>query len=315
MRIVFFGSSTFAVPSLKAVLEAGHKVSCVVTQPDHKKGRHLHFEGTAVKTQALKAGLELYQPTCVNCCAGFLKSLDTDLFVVVSYGQILSRYILEIPKKFCVNAHASLLPKYRGAAPINWALINREETTGISVIKMSPAMDAGDIILQKTTVIGEEDSVVSLEERLARMASDLLVEALEEIEHDRYRLTPQDISAVTFAPKLVKKDGLIDWGKSALCVRDLVRGVLLWPGAFTYYKGKLLKVYKAAIAGAPGCQDMGTEKPGEITRILKEGIEVATGDGRLIIRELQIEGKRIMTAAEFILGHRISAGEVLGKKC
>lgn len=323
MNIVFFGSSQFAIASLEALIKAGHKISCVVTQPDHQKGRHLHYEGTAIKTDAARLGLEVYQPACINCCTGYLNSLKADIFVVISYGQILSSNILQIPARFCLNVHASLLPKYRGAAPINWALINGEETTGLSLIKMSQRMDAGEIILQKPVKIDRQDTVVTLRQKLADAAPHALLEALEMIQQQRYQLMPQDESAVSFAPKLLKSDGLINWRKSSREISNLIRGVLGWPGAYTYYKGKLLKIYKAETFE----QNDGTSlsllinaaaRPqgpaGEIAAVVKDGIVVSTGDGNLVLRQLQIEGKRVMTAREFITGHRMKSGELLTDK-
>ncbi len=314
MNIVFFGSSNFAVPALKALLAIRHKISCVVTQPDKKKGRGLYFEGTAVKAVAEESGIDLYQPRDVHTAEAikFLKSLSADLFIVISYGQILSREILDIPKIFSINIHASSLPKYRGAAPMNWAIIKGEKTTGISIIKMTKEVDAGAIILQKITDITEDDTIITLEDKLSKMAAESLEDCLKRIENNNYKLISQDEDKVSLAPKLKKEDGLINWNKPAQEIYNLIRGILNWPGAFTYYQGKLWKIYKARLTRAPELRSAGA--PGQIIQVSKEGIEVGTGKGSLIIEELQTEGKRRMKVEEFIAGHRIGIGEILGRK-
>lgn len=314
MNIVFFGSSQFAVSSLKALLNTRHKVSCVVTQPDRQKGRGLHLEGTPVKSSAQEADLQIYQPLKINTpeAVKFLKNFNADLFVVVAYGQILSKEILDIPTIFAINAHASVLPKYRGAAPINWALINGEKTTGVTIMKMTEKMDAGAIITFKTIDILDDDTSVSLEDKLSQLAAQLLVNSLESIENNDYKLTSQDEKKASLAPRLKKEDGLIDWKKPAQVIHNLVRGCLLWPGALTYYNGKLLKIYEAKVIGVLGNQ--GFRPPGEIVVASKEGIVVATGEDNLVIEELQMEGKKRMRVEEFIAGHKICAGQRFEEK-
>ncbi len=314
MNIVFFGSSRFAAPVLKALLASKHKVACVLTQPDKQKGRGLHFAGTVVKTLALESGIRIYQPDNVNDADAvkFLKDLNPDLFVVIAYGQILSSGILNIPKIFSINLHASLLPKYRGAAPINWALIKGEETTGITVIKMAKEMDAGPIILQKDIEISNDDTAITLEDKISNLAAQLLLATLSSIEDNNYNLMPQDEDKVSFAPKLKKEDGRIDWNKPAQDIYNLIRGCINWPGAFTYYNGKLLKIYRAKVSPLEALQ--APMSPGEIVKVSKEGITVVTGKDNLIIEELQIEGKRRMRVEEFIAGHKICIGEIFNKK-
>ena len=317
MNIVFFGSSNFAVPSLKALITSGRKVSCVVTQPDRQKGRGLSLGSTEIKRVALEFGLRLYQPQKVNTpeATEFLKDLSPDLFVVIAYGQILAPEILKIPKILPLNVHGSLLPKYRGAAPINWAIIKGEKTTGISIIKMVREMDAGPIIFQEEADINEDDTAITLEGKLSRLAQGLLPGVIKNIELKNYKLITQDEGKVSFASRLKKEDGLIPWGKSAQDIYNLIRGCLGWPGAFTYYQGKLLKIYRAKVSPCP--QDSGPDvsvSPGEIIKVSKEGMVVAAGRDNLIIEELQIEGKRRMKVEEFITGHKISIGEKLDKK-
>lgn len=314
MNIVFFGSSQFAVLSLKALFTTKHEISCVVTQPDRPKGRGLTLAPTPVNIAAQELGLKIYQPTQINTTEAikFLKDLQPDLFVVVAYGQILSQGTLDIPKIFSINVHASLLPKYCGAAPINWAIIKGEKTTGITIIKMVKEMDAGPIILQEELDINLEDTAISLEDKLAHLGAKVLIESLEALEKGGYDLISQDEKNISFAPKLKKEDGLIDWDKPSDEVCNLIRGCLPWPGAFTYYQGKILKIYKAKVISLS--RYLVVSAPGEIINVSKEGIVVATGKDNLIIEELQIEGKRRMGVAEFMVGHKVSLGERLGKK-
>ncbi|MFA5145056.1 MAG: methionyl-tRNA formyltransferase [Candidatus Omnitrophota bacterium] len=312
MKIIFFGSSQFAVPSLEALLASGHKVSCVVTQPDRKKGRGFHLEGTLVKALASKSGIAVYQPEVINTKESikFLKDLSPDLFIVVSYGQILSREILEIPKIFSLNAHASLLPKYRGAAPISRAIINGDKSSGVTIMKMAEKMDAGPIILQEAVDIEDDDTTLTLEGKLSKRAAKLLIDSLKLIENKTYNLTAQEEDKVSLAPKLKKETGLINWEMPAQDINNVVRGCVGWPGAFTYYNGKLLKIYKARVI--PSVSGSSNSSPGEIIKADKENIIAAAGKDNLVIEELQIEGKRRMRAEEFIAGHKIKPGEQFG---
>jgi methionyl-tRNA formyltransferase len=313
MKIIFFGSSQFAVPSLTALIDAGYNISLVVTQPDRKKGRGLHLEGTAVKVAAQEKGIEVFQPDDVNSSGSmnYLKKSPAELFAVISYGHILSEDVLRIPSVFCINAHGSLLPKYRGAAPINWAIINDEEATGITVIKMTEKMDAGPMIIQQAVDIEKEDTFISLEDKLSYVAAGLMVKAVKRIEDNKYELIPQDENDATYAPKLKKEDGLIVWEKSAGEIHNLVRGCIRWPGAFSCYNGKMMKILSAAVATSQSRK--AATLPGEIIDVSKNGILVAAGKDDLIIKELQIEGSRRMNAQEFISGHKIGIGEKLGK--
>lgn len=312
MRIVFFGSAHFAVPSLEALIKGSYEICAVVTQPDKKKGRHLHLGPTDVKSVAQKAGLKIFQPEDVNSADSvkYLNSLSADLFVVIAYGQILSQQVLDIPKNFSINLHASLLPKYRGAAPINWAIINGEKQTGISVIKLIRKMDAGPLLTRKeVSITGTDDSII-LEEKLRKLGAELLIEALKSIKDKTYKLLEQDEKKVVLAPKLKKNDGCIDWNSPADEIYDKIRGCLPWPSAFTCYKGKLLKVYKASAE-----QDLALPnnlKPGEAF-IDKNRVVVKTGKGVLAIEELQLESAKRMSAKDFIHGHKIKTGDILGR--
>jgi methionyl-tRNA formyltransferase len=314
MNIVFLGSSHFAQPSLKALIANGYKISCVVTQPDKKKGRGLLLRHTVIKETAEQAHLKIFQPSEINSAESIetLKDLSPDLLVVLAYGQILSEDILNIPRIMPINVHGSLLPAFRGAAPINWAIIKGEKLTGNTLMKITRKMDAGPVILQKSREILDTDTAVSLEEKLSQDAAELLLEGLKLIEAKKYNLNPQDDSKASFAPKLKKEDGLINWDNTASEINNLIKGCYNWPGAFTYYKAKLLKIYKAS----PVSSDIRKHSvsPGQIIEVCKEAIVVATGGGLLRVEELQLEGKRIMKTEEFIRGHRVCIGEVLRKK-
>lgn len=317
MNLIFFGSSKFALPALSRVIYSPHKIIYVVTQPDRQAGRGMKLISTPVKQLSEKFNLPLHQTEDVNSKnpLEFLKSLHPDLFCVVAFGQILSQDILAIPKILCLNLHASLLPKYRGAAPINWALIKGETQTGVSIIKMSAKLDVGPIILQRSLDIKDNDHAQTLEGKLSTLGADLLLEALDLIQAKKYNLTIQDELKATFAPRLKKTDGLINWEKSAQDIINLIRGCAGWPGAFTYYQGKILKIHKARLfsfASLPVSPAFGSG--GRILEVSRKGIVLATGEGNLLIEELQIEGKKKTTVEEFISGYRISVGETLGEK-
>jgi methionyl-tRNA formyltransferase len=271
------------------------------------------LQGTVVKDLAQEAGIRSYQPQNINddAAISYLREFKADLFIVVAYGQILSSRILDIPKIFSINVHASLLPKYRGAAPINWVIIKGETTTGVTVIRITRRMDAGPIIMQRKIDIAEDDTAASLEEKLANLGSQVLIESLEAIEAKTVTLSPQNEKEVTFAPKLKKGDGQINWNKSSQEIYNLIRGCVGWPGTFTYYKGRLLKIYKARICPTPFSPTFPFTN-GQVIKVSEEGLVVATGKGGIIIEELQMEGKRRITAGEFIAGYKIYAGDKLG---
>jgi methionyl-tRNA formyltransferase len=310
MKLVFFGSSEFSVPSLEKLIHSCHEVLCVITQPDRKKGRRLRLESTPVKQYALKHNIKIMQPekNTDNAFISFLRALNADIFIVIAYGHILTKEILSIPKIFCINVHASLLPKYRGAAPINWVIINGERTTGISIIRMNEFMDKGDIILQRSLNIGIEDTSISLSSNLAHMAAEMVIEVLDRIKDGRVNFTVQNDRDSTLAPKLKRQDGLIDWNKDAQSIYNQIRGMLPWPGTFTYYDNKLLKIWEAEIAKF----DTKGVLPGTIIDVSKEYISVTTGKGVLNIKALQLESGKKMTAADFITGHKLTKGNKLG---
>lgn len=309
MNIVFFGTSEFAVPSLEQIAKSRHKILAVITRPDKKGGRGMHVLPSPVKIAAGHLGLEIHQSE--DCSSGsaveFLKAKRAKLFVVISYGEILKRQILDIPKKYCINLHASLLPKYRGAAPCNWAVINGEEKTGVTVIRLNERMDAGDIITSQSIHISKDDTSQGIYNQLALIGAETLLASMGLIESNKERFVKQDEELVTYAPKLKKSDGLIDWSKEAEEIINLICGTQPWPGAYVYLDEKLLKIYRAEkITGLP------ISTSGEIIKIEQDSFTIACGKDALKIRELQLEGKKRMSAEEFLRGTHLKEGQSLG---
>ncbi|HOW43006.1 MAG TPA: methionyl-tRNA formyltransferase [Candidatus Omnitrophota bacterium] len=310
MKIVFLGSAHYAEPSLRLMIKEGFDVCCVVTQEDKRKDRHLHLQPTVIKQAAIELGVPVFQPADINApdAIAYLRKLDADLFVLIAYGQKLSQKVLDIPHSMTINIHGSMLPSYRGAAPIQWALMHGEKETGNSLIKVILEMDAGPVLLQKPRAIQGTDTFLDLEKQLSLDAACLLLEGLALIQKNQYHLTEQDGRKVSYAPRLTKKHGLIDWAQPAQHIVNLVRGAQPWPGAFTHFRGKLIKVHQAVLAAAPA--DAGTDcAPGQVLRVSKEGIEVAAGQGVVKLLELQAEAGRRMSVSEFIAGHKVCAGE------
>ena len=312
MNIIFFGTSEFAIPALRAISDSHHKILALVTQPDRKKGRDLKLSPPATKVLALTKDILVYQPADASSrdAASYLKNLNADLFVVVSFGQILKKDILEIPKLYAINLHGSLLPKYRGAAPTNWAVINGDRSSGVTIIKMNEKMDEGEILLKKEAGIGDDDTNITLSEKLSLLGADAIIEVLDLIEKNKnLNFTKQDAAAATYAPKLKKEDGLIDWKEPAVKIHNKVRGLLPWPAAYTRYENKVLKVLQTEIVqSAPNTKDA---KPGEVVDIIKnKGLIVRTGSGNIIIKYLQLEGKIVLDADSFLRGHKIPVGYV-----
>lgn len=305
-KLVFMGTPLFAVPSLSALITAGYEVSAVVTRQDRPRGRGLVVVESPVKEAALKRNIAVLEPLSMRDEAfrEALLSIDPDIIAVVAYGKILPPSILDLPRKGCVNLHASLLPKYRGAAPINWAIINGEKTTGATTMLMDKGMDTGPILLKEETLIGEDETAEVLGRRLSEMGSRLLAETVKRVLEGSVTPVPQDERDASYAPILKKGDGRIDWKKDARLVNCLMRGVVPWPGAHTGWRDALLKIHSVLAIDA----DAG-EAPGTITGLSRDGIEVACGKGTLIITGLQPENRKKMTAAEFIQGYRISKGE------
>lgn len=306
MRLIFMGTPAFAVPSLTRLLQAGHEVTLVVTQPDRPAGRGKALRAPAVKQAAEGAGLSVIQPVKIGDAevVGRLRQARPEVLALVAFGQLLPRAILEIPPQGCFNVHASLLPKYRGPAPIPWALIRGETVTGVTIMEIVEAMDAGPILLQRTIPIAAEDTAGTLESRLAPLGAEALIETLRAVERGEVTKSPQNEAEATYAPRLPPDIGRLRWSQSAGDLWNLVRGLAPQPGAHTFYRGRLVRVL--------GAQPLPGDHPtraGTIVSVRKGmGIEVATGHGTLLLTQLQPEGRRVMTAEEFSRGYRAEVG-------
>ncbi|MFN0171342.1 MAG: methionyl-tRNA formyltransferase [Bryobacteraceae bacterium] len=310
MRIVYFGTPQFAVPALERLLEARHTVTLVVTQPDRPKGRGQQLAASPVKQCALRHGLELFQPERIRRpeCVERLRREEADAMVVVGYGQIIPQSIIDLPRHGIINVHGSLLPKYRGAAPIQWAVAKGERVTGVTTMRIDAGLDTGDMLLKAETEIGPEENAIELGDRLARMGAGLLVRTLEGLEAGTVTPEPQDHAAHTLAPILKKEDGLIDWAWPAQRIHDLARGFQPWPGAYTRFRGQTLHLWKSRPAGDAVPQ----------ARLSKIGRRLVAGcglDTALELLEVQMEGKKRMPAEVFANGQRIAEDEVLGGSC
>ena len=300
MRILFMGTPEFAVASLKRLVEDGHELCGVLTQPDKPKNRGMKLIPTPVKEYALTKNLPVFQPQKARDgeAMSIVRQLDPELIVVAAYGKILPEELLNYPKYGSINVHSSLLPKYRGAAPINWAILNGEAETGVSIMYMAEELDAGDVILTAKTPIDPEEDQPSLWDRLAKVGAEALAEALPLLAAGTAPRTPQDAAQATFAPMLSRELSPIDWTKPVAAIRNQVRGLIPWPCATAELAGQRFKIYKTAVGTA-------TDKtPGTLLSAGKKGIEVACGDGQsLWITELQAEGGKRMSAAAYLLGH------------
>jgi len=305
------GTPELACVSLEALLRlSDFKVVAVVTQPDRPKGRDLKLQASPVKELALKHGLPVLQPQKARDEAfiGELRSLGPDLIVVAAFGQILPKAMLEIPPYGCINVHTSLLPKYRGAGPIQWAILNDEKETGVTIMKMDVGMDTGDVITQDRTEITPEDNAQTLHERLAQMGAELLVRTIPDYVAGKIQPRPQPAEGVSLAPKIKKEEGRIDWQQPARVIWNRVRGLVPWPGAFTVLKEgqRLLKIWEAEIVeGKSG-------KPGEILDLDRTGIVVGCGDGAIRLTMVQLEGGKRLSAEQFLAGNRKAVGQGLG---
>ncbi len=310
MKIVFMGTPDYAATALEAILQAGYEVTGVVCQPDKPKGRSGALAACPVKECALKYNLPVFQPERIKRpeAVAELKKFPADVFVVAAFGQILSEEILTMPKYGCINIHASLLPKYRGAAPIQWCIVDGEKETGVTIMQMDAGIDTGDILFTKKVAITEEETGGSLFDKLSQAGAELIVEALPKIEAGEVSPVKQDETQSNYARMLKKEDGQINWNRPAEEIGRQVRGMDPWPSAYTYYKGKQFKIWKAeAVAG-------GTEglQPGTIAQIEKQGIWIACGSGMLQVTEAQLEGKKRMSAADLMNGRSLEMNERLG---
>ena len=308
MRIVFMGTPDFSVGALEALVEAGHKVVAVVTQPDKPKGRGKEMQQTPVKECALKYNIPVFQPVKIKTpdAVEVLRSYEADLFVVAAFGQILSKEILDMPKYGCVNIHASLLPKYRGAAPIQWAILDGEKETGVTIMQMNEGLDTGDMLTKVVVPIEDTDTGESLFDKLAEAGAKLMVETIPQIEAGTLHPQSQDDSLSTYAKMIKKEMGQIDWKKEAVVLERLVRGMNSWPSAYTHFNGKTLKIWEACVEKS----EM-TEIPGTVVEVTKNEIKVQTGKDLLVLKQIQLEGKKTMDVAAFLLGHKVEKGTVL----
>lgn len=308
MNILFMGSAAFAIPSLSALSKSGHKVSAVITQPDKPAGRGQKLTSPPAAIAASKLGFELYQPKSIRNEKVLEKIAEfgPDIIVVVAYGKLLPKGLLDMPKYGCINLHPSLLPKYRGAAPIQWTIVNGEKESGVTTMRISEDLDAGDILLQEKTAIQEGETAVTLHDRLAEMGANLVLKTIDGLLKNTVKQIPQEASKVTFAPIIKKEDGLIDWSETALKIKNLILGMQPWPIAYTHLEGKQLKISAATINDHET-----TARPGTVT-IVKNCLIVSTGQGSLSIGELQIEGKRKMNTVDFLNGHKLKSGIILG---
>lgn len=311
MKIIYMGTPDFAVAPLEAILKAGHEVTAVVTQPDRQKGRGREVQYSPVKECALSHGIPVLQPLKIKekDAVEELRKYPADIFVVAAFGQLLSEEILNMPRLGCINIHASLLPAYRGAAPIQWCVINGEEKTGVTIMQMAKGMDTGDILLQKEVVLDEKETGGSLFDRLMETGAELIVEVLPKIEAGELTPVVQKEELATYAGKITKDMGNIDFAKSAVTIERLIRGLNPWPSAFTHYKGRILKIWEADVVSE--CANAENPVPGTVIAMDKESFTLATGEGALRIRSLQPEGKKRMSCAEFMRGYEVKVGEAL----
>jgi methionyl-tRNA formyltransferase len=308
-RIVFFGTPSFALPTLKNLIQGPETVVAVITQPDRRKGRGLKVIFSPVKELTLQFGLPLFQPENVKEEAVHekLRGLGPDLFVAVAYGKILPKSLLNIPKYGAVNVHASLLPKYRGAAPMAWTILKGEKVTGVTTMMMDEGMDTGDILVQKEIPVEEEETGETLHDKLAKLGAQLLLETMARMKEGNIRPTPQDHSKATYAPPIRKEDAYIDWTKEAIEIDRQVRAFNPSPGALTKWAGQLLKIYRGEVRkGTPKA------KAGVVVWVGSDFIEVETGKDSFLIKEVQLEGKKRMDIRDFLSGHPISVGTVFG---
>jgi methionyl-tRNA formyltransferase len=304
MKLVFLGTPAFAVPTLEAIVRAGHEMAAVLTQPDRPRGRGQHPAATPVKQAALALGLPVYQPERVRRpeAVEYLRGIGPEAMVVVGYGQIIPQSVIDLAPRGIINVHASLLPKYRGAAPIQWAIVNGETVTGVTTMRIDAGLDTGDMLLKAETPIDPEENAIDLGQRLAVMGADLLVATLASL--DSIVPEKQDAAQATLAPLLKKEDGRIDWSQPAAAIHNRVRGLQPWPGAQTPFREHTLSIWKSRVvegSGAPG------------TVLSMRPLLIATGDGALELQEVQLEGRKRMSADAFVNGHRMTTDDKLGE--
>ena len=309
MKVIFMGTPDFSVGTLAALVEAGHEVVLAVTQPDKPKGRGKEMQYTPVKEYALEKGIPVYQPEKVRRpeCIEELKKYQADVCVVIAFGQILPKEILEMTPYGCINVHASLLPKYRGAAPIQWAIINGENVSGVTTMQMDEGLDTGDMLEKVEVPLGEKITGGELHDLLAEAGAKLCVQTLEKLEKGELKPEKQGETPTAYARMLDKKLGNIDWTRPAVEIERLIRGLNPWPSAYTTWNEKTMKIWYADVV-----DEEKTAEPGTIIEVTKQTFSVQTGEGVLRINELQIPGKKKMSADAFLRGYQVKTGEKLG---
>ncbi len=309
MKVVFMGTPDFAVETLKAVIDAGHEVAAVVTQPDKPKGRGKELAMPPVKKLAVERGLTVYQPLKARDASfiSLIREIAPDVIVVVAFGQILTKEFLDIPKYGCVNVHASLLPEYRGASPIQWAVIDGKEESGVTTMLMDEGVDTGDMLLQCRRKLDKKETGGSLFEKLSVDGAKLLVETLKGLEEGTIKRIPQDFGKATHTKKLEKTLGELDFRKPAEKLECLIRGLNPWPSAYTHFHGKTLKIWDADVVFG----EFAEYEPGQIVSVNKTEFVIKCGVNALAVRQLQLEGKKRMDTAAFLLGTKVEVGEVL----
>ena len=313
MKIVFMGTPDFAVGALQALIEAGHQVAAVVTQPDKPKGRGKELQMTPVKACAVAHDIPVFQPVKIKDpeAVAVLRGYQADIFVVAAFGQILSEEILAMPKYGCINIHASLLPKYRGAGPIQWAIIDGEKKTGVTIMQMEKGLDTGDMLMQTEVEITSHETADTLHDKLAAAGARLIVEALPKIEAGQVTPRKQNDAESCYAKMLTKSMGRIDWSLEAEKLDCLIRGLISWPGAATLLRGKTLKIWAEEPADAASFEaQTAAKEPGTVLAVEKDAFYVQTGAGVIKVTEVQPEGKRRMAVKDFLLGYPIKAGEM-----
>lgn len=309
LKIVFMGTPEFAVSSLQALLDSRHEVVAVVTQPDRPRGRGRKLTAPPIKDLARKAGLPVLQPSAIKTVAfkEALASYQADVFAVTAYGRILPGDLLHLPPLGTINVHGSLLPKYRGAAPVQWAILNGESEAGVTIMQMDEGLDTGAILLPGAIPIATDDTAATLAAKLADLGGRLLVEALDKLQRGELKAQPQDDSLASQAPPLTKEQGRIDWFEPALAINCQIRGLDPWPTAYTFLDGKRFRLFKSAIISHSN-----TEEPGTICKVDKDGLVIATGLEHLLIKEVQLEGSKRMGIGPFLQGRSLEPGTRLG---
>lgn len=307
MKLIFMGTPDFAAGAFKKIIEAGHEVTLVVTQPDRPKGRGKEMAFSPVKEVAVAENIPVFQPEKIRRPEAVeeLKKYEADVFIVAAFGQILTKEILDMPKYGCINIHASILPKYRGAAPIQWVIINGEEKAGVTIMQMDEGLDTGDMLMVDSLTLAEDETADTLHDKLMDMGANLIVEALEKLPKGELVATPQTDEDLFYAKQLNKEMGRIDFTKSAKEIERLIRAFDSWPGTYAYLEGKLIKICKAKLS-----DNTDKAEPGCVVAVNKNIVTISCGEGNLDILELQPQGKKRMTTHDYLVGNKITVGQI-----